>query len=282
MSFKVNTLIAALAIALSAPAVMAQSKAEKADKTEKAEKGAKAAPSGLSVNGIAIPKSFVDAMTKEAQAQGQPASPEADKAIKDELVTREVLVQAAKKKNLDKNPTLATQMEMAKQAVLIRAFFEETAKANPITDAQLKTMYDQLAAQMGDKEYKARHVLVDTEDEAKTIIANLKRGDSFEKIAKEKSKDTGSKENGGDLEWAPAGRYVPEFGNALKALQKGQITDVPVKTQFGFHVIRLDDSRPLKVPTFEEAKDNLRQRAQQEMVRQLIQSLREKAKIEGL
>ena len=123
-------------------------------------------------------------------------------------------------------------------------------------------------------------MLVDNEDEAKVIIASLGRGESFEKLAKDKSKDTGSKDNGGDLDWGPAGRYVPEFGNALKALQKGETTKTPVKTQYGFHVIRLDDVRDLKVPTFEEAKDNLRQRAQQEQVANLVKGLRDRAKIE--
>ena len=171
-------------------------------------------------------------------------------------------------------------MDMARQAVLIRAYFDDFVKANPVTDAQLKTNYDQFVAQMGDKEYKARHILVDKEDEAKAIIASLKRGDAFDKVAKEKSKDTGSKDNGGDLDWGPAGRYVPEFGNAMKALQKGQTTDAPVKTPFGFHVIRLDDVRDMKVPKYDEVKDNLRQRAQQEQVSRLVQDLKSKAKID--
>ena len=156
----------------------------------------------------------------------------------------------------------------------------DRVKANPIPDAQLKQEYDKIKAQIGDREYKVRHILVDKEDDAKAIIASLKRGESFEKVAKEKSKDTGSKDNGGDLDWGPAGRYVPEFGNAMKALQKGQTTETPVKSPFGFHVIRLDDSRAMKVPTFEEVKDNFRQRAQQEQVAKLVQELKSKAKVE--
>ena len=219
-------------------------------------------------------------MNRERELSGQPATPEITKAIKEELINREILVQAARKKGLEKNAAIAAQMDMARQAVLIRAYFDDFVKANPVNDAALKTQYDAISVQMGNKEYKARHVLVDSEDEAKTIIANLGRGESFEKLAKDKSKDTGSKDNGGDLDWGPAGRYVPEFGNALKALQKGETTKTPVKTQYGFHVIRLDDVRDLKVPTFEEAKDNLRQRAQQEQVANLVKSLRDRAKIE--
>jgi peptidyl-prolyl cis-trans isomerase C len=175
---------------------------------------------------------------------------------------------------------VSTQMEMARQAVLIRAYFDDYVKANPVTEAQLKSNYAQYTAQLGDKEYKARHILVDSEDEAKKVVAALKAGENFDKLAKEKSKDTGSKDNGGDLDWGPAGRYVPEFANALKALQKGQTTDVPVKSPFGYHIIRLDDSRAMKVPTFDEVKENFRQRAQQEQVAKLVQDLKSKAKIE--
>ena len=274
MQLNMKSFAVAIAVAIFASAAAAQSKAEKADAP------AKSSGSGLSVNGVAIPKAYVDAMNRERELSGQPATPEITKAIKEELINREILVQAARKKGLEKNTAIAAQMDMARQAVLIRAYFDDFVKANPVNDAALKTQYDAISVQMGNKEYKARHVLVDSEDEAKTIIANLGRGESFEKLAKDKSKDTGSKDNGGDLDWGPAGRYVPEFGNALKALQKGETTKTPVKTQYGFHVIRLDDVRDLKVPTFEEAKDNLRQRAQQEQVANLVKSLRDRAKIE--
>ena len=274
-----KTLEIALAVALAAPAAMAQS-AEKPSKSSKAARAEAKAEGKISVNGVIIPQSHFDAMNKEREATGQPATPDVGNAIREELVSREVLSQAAKKKGLDRDATVAAQMDMARQAVLIRAFFDDFVKANPVTDAQLKTNYDQFVAQMGDKEYKARHILVDKEDEAKAIIASLKRGDAFDKVAKEKSKDTGSKDNGGDLDWGPAGRYVPEFGNAMKALQKGQTTDAPVKTPFGFHVIRLDDVRDMKVPKYDEVKDNLRQRAQQEQVSRLVQDLKSKAKID--
>jgi peptidyl-prolyl cis-trans isomerase C len=272
-----KTVAFAIAIALSATAVVAQTKT---DKAEKADKPAKAAGSGLTVNGVVIPKAYFDAMNRERELSGQPATPDVAAAIKDELINREILLQAARKKGLEKEPAVAAQMDMARQAVLIRAYFDDYVKANPITDAALKAQYDAIAAQMGNKEYKARHILVDNEEEAKTVIANLGRGDSFEKLAKEKSKDTGSKDNGGDLDWGPAGRYVPEFGNALKALQKGETSKTPVKTQYGYHVIHLDDVRDLKVPSFDEAKQNLLQRAQQEQVANLVKSLRERAKIE--
>lgn len=271
MQYKLKTIVVALSVAIaaaSAPVAFAQSKAAKVD-------------GRVSVNGVIIPNAYFDAMNREREQAGQPSSPEFANAMKDELVNREVLSQAAKKKGIDKSATVAAQMDMARQAVLIRAFFEDYVKANPISDEQLKTDYDKYVVQLGDKEFKVRHILVDKEDEAKAIIASLKRGEAFEKLAKEKSKDTGSKDNGGDLDWGPAGRYVPEFGNAMKALQKGQTTDVPVQSPFGYHVIRLDDSRAMKVPAYDEVKDNLRQRAQQEQVAKLVQELKSKAKIDG-
>ena len=286
MQFKMKSLVVAIAVAFMAPAVMAQS-AEKPEKSSKASKAAKAEAKGeskvdgkISVNGVIIPQSHFDAMNKEREATGQPASPDVGNAIKEELISREVLSQAAKKKGLDRDPTVAAQMDMARQAVLIRAFFEDYVKANPISDAQLKADYDKYVVQLGDKEFKVRHILVDKEDDAKAIIVSLKRGETFEKLAKDKSKDTGSKDNGCDLDWAPAGRYVPEFATAVKAQAKGQLSETPVKTPFGYHVIRVDDSRAMKVPSFDEVKVKFRQQAQQEQVAALVQDLCGKAKIE--
>lgn len=281
MQSKLKLVVFALTASIMAasPAVFAQTKAEKTA-AKAAPAAAPAAPQSAKVNGVAIPSAYFDAMNKERETSGQPSTPDVGNAIKDELVNREILSQAARKKGLDKTPLVSAQMDMARQAVLIRAFFDDYVKANPISDAQLKTDYDKFVSQMGDKEYKARHVLVETEDEAKAVIASLGKGDSFEKVAKEKSKDTGSKDNGGDLDWGPAGRYVPEFGNAMKALKKGETTKTAVKSPFGFHVIRLDDVRDMKVPAFAEVKDNFKQRAQQEQITKLVQELRSKATVE--
>jgi peptidyl-prolyl cis-trans isomerase C len=278
MQLTKKTLVLAIALAISAPLAIAQTKAERA--AAKAASAPAKADGRVSVNGVSIPQTYFDAMNKEREASGQPASPEVNNAIKDELVNREILSQAAARRGLDRDPNVAAQMKIAGQAVLIRAFFDDYVKANPITDAQLKSQYDAFVAQMGDKEFKARHILVDTEEEAKAVIAQLGRGETFEKLAKDKSKDTGSKDQGGDLDWGPAGRYVPEFGSALRVLQKGQTTQNAIKTQFGWHVIRLDDSRDMKPPKFEDVKENFKQRAQQEQVGRLIADLRSKAKIE--
>jgi peptidyl-prolyl cis-trans isomerase C len=175
---------------------------------------------------------------------------------------------------------VAAQMEMARQAVLVRALFENEMKANPITDADLQKQYETFKSQMGTNEYKVRHILVEKEDDAKAIIADLNKGGDFSKIAKDKSKDPGSKDNGGDLDWGPAARYVKPFADTVMKLPKGQTTTAPVKTDFGYHVIRVDDVRPLKVPEFTELKEQFRQRAQQAQVQKLVAELRSKAKVE--
>jgi peptidyl-prolyl cis-trans isomerase C len=255
------------------------------DKAEKASKKAAAAPASpaagkVVVNGVTIPQSRIDAMNRELSAQGQPDTEERKLAVKEELVNREVLAQAAARRGLDKNPDIAAQMDMAKQAVLVRALFEEEVKKNPITDAQLEQQYEVFKGSMGANEYKVRHILVDKEDDAKAIIAELDKGGDFAKLAKEKSKDPGSKDNGGDLDWGPSARYVKPFADAVTGMQKGQTTPVPVKTDFGYHVIRLDDVRPLQVPPFAELKEQFRQRAQQQQIQKLVADLRSKAKIE--
>jgi len=232
------------------------------------------------VNGVTIPPSRFDAMNKELSAQGQPDNPERQQAVKEELVNREVLAQAAAKRGLDKSADVAAQMDMARQAVLVRALFESEVKAHPITDDMLRVQYEQFKASMGTNEYKVRHILVEKEDEAKAIITELNKGGDFAKLAKEKSKDPGSKETGGDLDWGPSARYVKPFADAVQATPKGQMTATPVKTDFGYHVIRVDDVRPLKVPTFDEVKEQFRQRAQQQQIQKMVMELRQKAKVE--
>jgi len=232
------------------------------------------------VNGVTIPQARFDLIVKSATSQGQPDTPELRAKIKDQMIAREVLAQEALKKGLDKNPDVVTQTEMQRQTVLIDAYLQDYVKVHPITDEMMKKEYEQVKAKSGGKEYKARHILVETEDEAKQVIAQLKKGGNFEKIAADKSKDTGSKAQGGNLDWSPANRYVPPFAQALGKLKKGQTTDTPVQTQFGWHVIRLDDERSAKFPTFEEAKTQIQQQMQQQLVSKLIADLRAKAKVE--
>jgi peptidyl-prolyl cis-trans isomerase C len=278
MQRTLRNLAVALVAGTFAIAAGAQDKAEKAPK--KSAAATSSAGGKLVVNGVTIPQSRIDAMNKELTAQGQPDTDERKQAVRDELVNREILAQAAAKRGLDKNPDIAAQMEMARQAVLVRALFEEEVKKNPITDAQLAQQYEQFKGSMGTNEYKVRHILVDKEDEAKAIIADLNKGGDFAKIAKEKSKDPGSKDNGGDLDWGPSARYVKPFADSVTSMQKGQTTTAPVKTDFGYHVIRLEDVRPLSVPPFTELKEQFRQRAQQAQIQKFVLDLRSKAKVE--
>jgi peptidyl-prolyl cis-trans isomerase C len=270
----------AIAAGTLAFAASAQDKAEKGASKSKA--AASAAGGGkVVVNGVTIPQARIDAMNKELTSQGQPDTPERAQAVREELVNREILAQAAQKRGLDKNADIQQQMEIAKQAVLIRALFESEAKQHPVKDADLQQQYDQFKSSMGTNEYKVSHILVDSEADAKAIIDQLKKNPAdFAKIAKEKSKDPGSKDNGGDLDWGPSARYVKPFADAVQSQPKGQISQAPVKTDFGYHVIRVDDVRPLKVPEFAEMRDQFRQRVQQQQIQKLVADLRQKAKIE--
>ena len=201
------------------------------------------------------------------------------KAIRDDLINLEVISQAATKNGLDKQPEIAQQLELARQSVLAGAFVQDYAKNHPIGDDVLKQEYEALKKRVGNKEYKLSHILVETEDEAKKVEAELKKGAKFAKVAKAHSKDPGSKDNGGDLGWAVPSNFVQPFGEAVLKLNKGQIS-APVQTQYGWHVIKLEDTRELKVPTFEEMKPNLEKRKQQETIQKTIEEMRSKAKIE--
>jgi peptidyl-prolyl cis-trans isomerase C len=246
------------------------------DKAEKTE-----AASGViaTVNGKAIPKSRADAMLAAQVAQGQADTEDLRKAIREELIRREVLAQEAQKKGLDKKPEIIGQMDLARQGVLLNAYMGEYVRSHPVSDEALKKEYETIRSQLGDKEYKARHILVDKEDDAKAIIDKLNKGEKFEDLAKQ-SKDPGSKERGGDLGWAAPTSYVKPFSDALVALQKGKYTTAPVKSDFGYHVILLEDSRDLKAPGFDEVKQQLSQRLQQQIIEKHIAELRSKVKVD--
>lgn len=232
------------------------------------------------VNGVAIPQAKLDAILKARAAGKQPDTPEIRAAIRDTLINQEVVAQEAIKKGIDKLPEVAAQIDRQRQETLVNAFVQEYMKTNPVNDETMRKEYDRLKPTIPAKEFKARHILVEKEDEAKEVIALIKKGGSFEKIAAEKSKDTGSKGRGGDLDWGPAARYVKPFGDALAKLKKGQMTDAAVQTEFGWHIIRLDDERATKVPTFEEAKPQLQQGMQDQIVQKMLADLRAKAKVE--
>jgi peptidyl-prolyl cis-trans isomerase C len=272
---------AALALAALAGLPIAQAQdtkpaAPKAPAPAKAAAPAAAAPAAAAPAGKELyPKAYYDLMLKERTSQGQPDTPQLRSALREELNTRELLAREAKKKGLDKNPDIKTQMDLASQTVLVRAFVAEWVKDNPVSEAVLRKEYDDIKAQMGDKEYKVRHILVDNEAEAKDIIAALQKGEKFDKLAA-RSKDPGSKDKGGDLDWNAPGNFVKPFADAMVATPKGKFTTQPVKTQFGWHVIMVDDVRDAKVPSFDEVKPQLQQRAQAQMLDQYFKELRAK------
>ena len=243
------------------------------------EKSAAAASPIATVNGKPIMQSQLDMLVRERVAQGQQDSPELRNFLKQELINREVILQESLKRGLDKNPETVMQLEMVRQSVLVAAFLQDYLRRNQPNDAALKGEYEKIKAQQGDKEYRVRHVLLKTEDEAKDALAQINKGGKFEQIASEKSLDTGSKGNGGDLGWAPPGRYVKPFADALTKLKKGEMTKAPVQTQFGWHIIQLQDERALKMPTFDEAKNQLVQMMSQQSLQKAVAELRSKAKI---
>jgi peptidyl-prolyl cis-trans isomerase C len=244
-----------------------------------------AAPAGkanaATVNGIAISESRVDMIAKKRAAQGQPDNAESRKAIIDNLALQLLASQEAIKKGLDKSQETVDQLDLTRQSILTNAFIQDYFNTNPVTDETLNAEYDKVKAQMTGSEYKARHILVEKEADAKAIIAKLKKDPkAFAALAKEKSKDTGSKDKGGDLGWFDPRGMVPEFSEATAKLAKGKFTEEPVKSQFGYHVILLEDSRPKQVPPLEQIKPALKQQVQQQNLKKLFDDMKAKAKIE--
>ncbi|VCU71996.1 putative parvulin-type peptidyl-prolyl cis-trans isomerase precursor [Pigmentiphaga humi] len=231
------------------------------------------------VNGKAIPSSRVDQFVKLLVKQGQPDSPQLREQIRDELINREIFLQEADKRGVARQPEIQAEIELTRQTVVIRGLFNDFIAKNPITDQQVQAEYDRVKAAQGGQEYLARHILVESEDQAKDIIAQLKKGAKFEDLAKQ-SKDPGSAANGGSLDWAPSSTYVKPFADALGALQKGQMTEAPVQTQFGWHVIRLDDVRPVEFPPVDQLRPQIEESLRQNKLREFQSSLREKAKIQ--
>jgi peptidyl-prolyl cis-trans isomerase C len=215
------------------------------------------------VNGKPVPKARYEALLQQAVKQGQPKSAELEAQVREEVVLREMFVQEAEKRGMASTADYKMQMEFARQTILIRELFAKFQQDNPVTDAEVQAEYDKFKAQAGGTEYRARHILTDKEDEAKALIAQIKAGASFEELAKKNSKDTGSGANGGDLDFASAAAYVPEFSEAMVKLKKGEMTETPVKSQFGYHIIRLDDTRDSKPPALEEIKPQVQQRIAQ-------------------
>jgi peptidyl-prolyl cis-trans isomerase C len=231
------------------------------------------------VNGKAVPTSRVEALAQQVARSGRPVTPEVEAQIKEEVIAREIFMQEAQKRGLDTTAEYKSQIELARQTILIRELFAEFQKTSAVTDADVQAEYDKFVAANGGKEYRARHILVETKEQAEAILASLKKGGKFEDIAKKQSKDPGSGANGGDLDWAAAGNYVKEFSDAMVALNKGQVS-APVQSQFGFHIIRLDDIREAQLPALADVKPQIVQQMTQQRMAAFQQELRAKAKVE--
>ena len=232
------------------------------------------------VNGKAVPKTRMDALTQQVARSGRPITPDVEAQIKEEVIAREIFMQEAQKRGLDATDDFKAQLELARQTILIRELFSKFQESNAVTDADVKAEYDKFVAANGGKEYRARHILVETEDQAKAIYTSLKKGAKFDDLAKKQSKDPGSGAKGGDLDWAAPGNFVKEFSDAMVALKKGETSPSAVKSQFGFHIIRLDDIREAQLPKLEDVKPQILQQLQQQRMANFQQEMRAKAKIE--
>ena len=241
------------------------------------------AQNAVIVNGKAIPKSQLDKLVEKT---GKPDNPQVRDQAREMLITRELILQEADKRGVIQKEAVREQLEQARVGVLVAAVFEEYVEREGASDAELKAAYENVKDQYSGKEYHVEHILVDKEADAKAIIAQLKAGANFEDIAKAKSKDPGSAKNGGDLGWVSDKALVPEFSKAMVQLKNGQITDKPVKSQFGYHIIKMVDSREAKAPSFDEMKDQLQQMImsdqnwQKAKFSEMMQKLRAKAKIQ--
>jgi peptidyl-prolyl cis-trans isomerase C len=232
------------------------------------------------VNGVAVPQSRMEFMMEQQRSRGAPDNQQTRSVMREELINREVVTQEAQKSGIGKSSEVQAQMDIARQEILVGAYLRDWVKKHPVSDTELQQEYERARAQTGDKEYRARHILVDNEDQAKALISDLNKGAKFDELAKKNSKDAGSKERGGDLDWNVPAAFDKQFSDAMVKLDKGKYTAAPVQTRFGYHVIQLDDVRPVKFPSFEEVKPRIAQQLQQHKVDELVRGLRAKAKVE--
>ena len=241
------------------------------------------AQNAVIVNGKPIPKAQLD---KLLQKSGQADNPQVRDQAREMLVTRELILQEANNRGLSQNDAVKEQIEQSRMGILVAAVFQDYVEKEGIAEADLKAAYESVKSQYTGKEYHVEHILVEKEADAKAITAQLKAGANFEELAKAKSKDPGSAPSGGDLGWVSEKSLVPEFSKAMVQLKKGQITDKPVKTQFGWHIIKMDDMRDVKTPPMEEIKDQLKQMIasdqnwQKAKFAEMMQKLRAKARIQ--
>jgi peptidyl-prolyl cis-trans isomerase C len=271
MKSRILALAAAAAFAL--PALAQQAPAKPA---------AKPAASGpvATVNGTAIPRARLDYLMRQQLQRGAPDNEQTRNVVREDLINRELVSQAAARAGTAKKREVQTQLEMTRQEVLVGAYLSQYLRDNDVTEADVQKEYDRAREQAGANEYKARHILVETEDEAKRLITELQKGGKFEDLAKTSSKDEGTRELGGDLDWKLPAALEKPFADAMVALDKGKFTAAPVRTRFGYHVIQLDDVRDVSFPPIAQVNQQIRQRLLRQKVEVLVRELRTKAKVE--
>jgi peptidyl-prolyl cis-trans isomerase C len=232
------------------------------------------------VNGVAVPRSRLDIMLRQQAARGGQDNDQMRALMREELINRELIAQEANRSGITRNPEVQSQIDLLRQEVVVGAYIRDWVSKHPVSDADIQKEYDKSKAQAGDKEYRARHILVETEDQAKGLIAELKKGAKFDELATKNSKDSGTAQRGGDLDWNVPGAFDRTFSEAMMKLDKGKYTEAPVQTRFGYHIIQLDDVRPLKFPALAEVKPRIQQQLVQAKLEELVKGLRAKAKIE--
>jgi len=275
--------IVALLLLVAPSLALAQAPAKEGSPAKGASKGAAkgaAKEAVAKVNGVPVPQARLDFMLQQQTARGAPDNDQTRTMVREELVNREVIAQEAAKSGIAKSAEVQNQLDLARQEIIVGAYVRDWMRKHPVDDADIQKEYDKARSQAGDKEYKARHILTETEDQAKDMIAQLKKGAKFDELATKNSKDTGTKERGGDLDWNVPGVFDKQFSDAMVKLEKGRYTEAPIQTRFGYHVIQLDDVRPVKFPALADVKPRIQQQLVQAKIEELVRGLRAKAKVE--
>ncbi len=273
--------ILAAALATFALPALALAQAAKLPTKEPAKPAAAASREGplATVNGVAIPRQRAEFLVRQQTGRGAPDSEQLRAQVRDVLINNEILMQEANRTGVAKRAEVQQQLELARQEIIVNTYLNDYLSKNPVGEADIQQEYERAKQQTGTTEYRARHILVQNEDEAKRLIGDLRKGGKFDELAQKHSIDS-TREKGGDLDWNVPGVYDKSFADAMVKLEKGKMTDAPVRTRFGFHIIQLDDVRPVRIPPLAEVKPRIQQRLAQLKIEKLVGELRAKAKVE--
>ena len=232
------------------------------------------------VNGTPIPRQRLELVVRQQTARGAPDNEQLRAQIREALINNELLLQEASRSGIAKKAEVQQQIDLTRQEVIANAMVSDYLRLHPVSDADIQKEYDRARAQTGDREYKARHILLSSEDDAKSVLADLKKGAKFDELAQKRSLDEGTRPRGGDLDWNVPSNFDKAFADAMVKLEKGKMTEAPVRSRFGFHVIQLDDVRAVNFPPLTQVKPQIQQRLLDQRVQVLLRELRAKAKIE--